>query len=273
MRFLKWEIRRIPPHEFSKDQPLVAEPDKSRNPHRAVAIAKDERRDAATYINFVDMALKKGYNAMFSDFDDSPYASRQLSRDFIEEIKTRHRLTAEGDIEVRLAVPKKMRDRKDEAVIRERLSEYFRTRAEGVRDEISARERKGWKFIFYGVVMSAVATAFIWLLGRKYLPCAIIGAWMEMCAWITAWSGAERAIMETPKDMREQKDFYDRMAKARFVFVSTEDVVKKIEKSSATPEPKQAKQLAEPAAPGAPAAEAASTAGPSSAGPSGEAPG
>jgi len=242
---------------------------------KQVQIAESEKRKPSAHINSVDIALD-GYDDIFSDFDPSPYRDRLLSEDFIKEITRRHRETKGGDLEVRLTLPKGKGKRNGavENIIRERLSEYFKGRAHKTEEDIKARERKGWKYMGIGVALNVAGILIVHFLESINVGFKVGGSMVEMAGWISTWVGAERAVMETPKEMREQKEFHERMARAGFVFISEEDIVKRIEKTAvmdAGKKEEKPKKSAEPAAPGVPSAEAApSPAGPTSAGMGGE---
>ncbi len=247
-------------------------------PQNQVQIAEKEKKKPSAHINSVDVALD-GYDDIFSDFDPSPYKIRLLSRDFLDEINRRNRETKAGDIEVRLTLPKGRRNNVVENIIRERLGEYYRMRAQKADEEIRAREIKGWKYMGVGVALNVMGMLIVHFLESVNVGFKVGGGLIEMAGWISAWVGAERAILETPKEMKEQKEFHERMSRANFVFMSEEDVVRRIEKTNVEagkpPEKKEEKpkekKSAEPAATGAPAAEAAApAAGPASAGAGGE---
>lgn len=250
-------------------------PEKKPMPQKApqVPIAEKEKRKPSAHINSVDIALD-GYDDIFSDFDPSPYKIRLLSRDFVEEISRRNRETKAGEIEVRLTLPKGRRNPVVENIIRERLVEHYKGRAQKAEEEIRARERKGWKYMGIGVALNVAGILIVHFLESVNVGFKVGGSMVEMAGWISTWVGAERAIMETPKEMREQKEFNERMARASFVFISEEDIVRRIEKTAVVDAGKKddkPKKSAEPAASGVPAAEAAAPSpGPSSAGAGGE---
>ena len=278
-----WRRKAEQPNELKGQPPAVAmRPDekdqKAPQKQVQVQIAEKEKKKPSAHINSVDVALGE-YDDIFSDFDPSPYKIRLLSRDFVEEISSRNRETKAGDVEVRLTLPKGKRNNIVENIIRERLREYYGMRAQKAEEEIRAREIKGWKYMGIGVALNIAGMLIVHFLESVNVGFKVGGGLIEMAGWISTWVGAERAILETPKEMRERKEFYERMAGASFVFISEEDIVKRIEKTSAMDpgkkeeKPKE-KKLAEPAATGVAAAEAAATAsGPASAGTGGEASG
>jgi len=277
LRFRFLGGRAAQPNELKGHPPAVAmradEAQCQKAQQKAVPIAEKEKRKPSAHMNSVDIALD-GYDDIFSDFDPSPYRIRLLSEDFIKEITRRHRETKGGDLEVRLTLPKGRRNAVVENIIRERLGEYFGGKAQKAEEEIRARERKGWKYMAAGIALNVVGILVVHFMEGANVAFKVGGSLVEMAGWISTWVGAERAIMETPKEMREQKEFYERMAKAVFVFISEEDIVRRIEKTSADAGKKEErpkeKRSAEPTASGAPAAEAASPPGPAAAGAGGE---
>lgn len=271
LRLRLWEKEAVQRNELRGQPPAVAmgpNEGRERKPQKApqVQIAEKERKKASAHMNSVDIALDS-YGDIFSDFDPSPYKIRLLSEDFIKEITRRHRETKGGDLEVRLTLPKGKRNPTVENIIRERLSEYFRGKAQKAEEDIRAREKKGWKYMGVGIALNVAGIVALHFLASASVFFDVVGSLVEMAGWISTWVGAERAIMETPREMREQKEFYERMARASFVFVSEEEIVKRIEKSAdAGKKEERQKKSAEAASSGMPAAEAASPAGPASAG-------
>ena len=65
------------------------------------------------------------YNDIFSDFDPRPYEHKALSDDFLTECRKAARDKDVHELELRLLMPKEIRNLDDEAKIKHRLHEHF----------------------------------------------------------------------------------------------------------------------------------------------------
>src|SRR3989344_6408811 len=77
------------------------------------------------------------YNDIFSDFDPRPYSERALSDDFLNASQKMFRETKTGKFELRLLIPKSLRDEKQESLIKKRLKSFFRQRENEGRNKIN----------------------------------------------------------------------------------------------------------------------------------------
>lgn len=262
----RWAAQK-PVHEFPNDQPLVAQPTDEKKPQaralqqNAAPIAKDERGKIAGQLKRVDVALD-GYEDIFSDFDPSPFSSRILSKDLIDEVMRRHRETKTGDVEVRFTVPVKLRNREDEVIIRERLRDYFQAQARKIDEELRGRKKAGTVLMIAGLVLVTLHKVMAELFSDTLVYS--IYRWVEnpveLFGWIATWVGADKVFLQNYEDLVERRAAFERFGKANFVFINAETVKKGVEAAGKPAEKKEEKpkKSAEPAAPGVAAAEAAS---------------
>ncbi|HNT60721.1 MAG TPA: hypothetical protein PKJ97_01955 [Candidatus Bilamarchaeaceae archaeon] len=221
--------------------PMVEQPppEKKAQPARIAPIAKEERGKVAAQLNRVDIALD-GYDDIFSDFDPSPFSTRLLSKDLIEEVTRRYRETKEGDIEVRFTVPGK-RNKDEEAVIKARLKEYFLAQAGKVEEKLHGRKRTGVALLVAGLAL----VTFHKVMSELFGDGAVHGIYkwvenpVELFGWISTWVGADRIYLQKPEELIERKGMMGRFGKANFVFVSEEMVKKGVEAAGKQAEKKQ----------------------------------
>lgn len=204
-----------------------------------VSIAKDEKKKSSTYINLVDIALDS-YDDIFSDFDPSPYSKRELSEDFVKEVERRYSTTKEGKIEVVFSVPKKLRNTKDEAIIRERIREYFEWRANAVEEEAREKEKLGGLLIAVGVVFIAISNV-IGVQSEKSILLNILHEITLVPGWVGEFVGIEKLLLES-REVRQKKKFYEKFKDATYIFVPEEDIVKKMVENVAAQKEQDAKE-------------------------------
>src|SRR3989339_815443 len=92
------------------------------------------------------------YEDIFSDFDPRPYSERSLSDDFLAESRKFAREKISGELELRMLIPKRLRDAAQEEIIRRRLLGHFAKHHRQVQADIRSQRRKG-------TVMAAVGMA------------------------------------------------------------------------------------------------------------------
>ncbi|MEM3422337.1 MAG: hypothetical protein QXF35_02945 [Candidatus Bilamarchaeaceae archaeon] len=190
-----------------------------------VSIAKEEKKKSSTYINLVDIALD-GYDDIFSDFDPSPYSKRELSKDFVKEVERRYSLTRGGQIEVVFSLPKKLRNTKDEATIKERIREYFQWKMNEVEEEAIKKQKLGGLLIGVGVVFITISNI-IGLYSENSFFLKILHEITLVPGWVGEFVGIEKLLLES-NEIRQKKAFYEKFRDAIYIFVSEEDVVKKM---------------------------------------------
>lgn len=151
------------------------------------------------------------YDDIFSDFDIRPYSSRALSVDFLEEIKRAALDKDDGGVEVFLHMPKKLRDKKNESIIAERLVAHFRKHYHLALEQKKKVKRMGFLMIFFGVVSMFLATFVMYKNpGHNFLYSFLV-IFLEPAAWFLWWEGADQIIF-TAKKLDPQLDFYRKMS-------------------------------------------------------------
>lgn len=225
---------------------------KNGSPHDAapeqqgLGIARHERKRLSAYISSVDLALDH-YDEIFSDFDRSPYSSRALSNDFVGELTRRFGETGHGQIEVVFSLPRAVRNRDTEALIKERLRKYFQWKLSEVDEDIREEVGRGMKYIGVGAAVIACSTVLTHMFSQN-LALNVIGEILLVPGWVGEFLGLEKIIDTRPK-VRKQREFYEKFRDATYVFVSNEDVLEKMiaakgarpapQKDGGRPEPRE----------------------------------
>lgn len=151
------------------------------------------------------------YDDIFSDFDIRPYFSRALSVDFLEEIKRAALDKDDGGVEVVLHMPKKLRDKKNESIIAERLVTHFRKHYHIALEQKKKIKRVGFLMIVFGVICMFLATFIMYKNPARNLLYSFLVIFLEPAAWFLWWEGADQIIF-TAKKLDPQLDFYRKMS-------------------------------------------------------------
>jgi len=181
----------------------------------------NEKAVLAPILKSIQIALDN-YDDIFSDFDISPYEKRTLSDDFLNEIKRRYMVTGKGEIEVRFTLPKKERNAKVEETIQKRLKRYFKEQIKNVENQIRRTKKNGSLRVIIGFLLLSLEVI-IFDFPEWYFRA--LSVFIVPAGWYSFYTGFER-LFEISRGFEKQKEFFDRFYKARYNFISEEDLVK-----------------------------------------------
>lgn len=160
------------------------------------------------------------YGDLFSDFDPRQYSKRQLSDDFLHELKLRYKEASKGGLEVRFYVPKKLRDSKIETSAKKKMKDYFAGELNQVKQKIYDRKKSGLLYLAIGVLILTINGIFAWDYPEdRFLQ--FIGFILAPAGWFSTWTSFERFFVESYDDKQKQ-EFLSRMAKCDFIFFDLE---------------------------------------------------
>ncbi len=206
---------------------------------------KSSPKTVSDVLQIVDIALDS-YDDIFSDFDPSPFATRILSEDFLNELFRRYSHTPKGRFVVNFTIPKALRSEKTETLIRKRLKDHFKERDLLWEGRIRERLRIGLIRLAIGAVISAAILIF------PPLDVPPVLTLLSVLVWYFMWTGFD-SLIEVPTRLRRKKERADKYLLADYNFISQEDVlttIQKLQEPSPKPEPAKrsdAGQKGEPA--------------------------
>ena len=156
------------------------------------------------------------YDDMFSDFDSRPYSERALSDDFLNASQKMFRETKTGKFELRLLVPKSLRDEKQESIIKRRLKIFFKQREHDGRTKIGGSIRKGLYLSILGFFIMVLAAYLSYIDKRGFLLKFLIIIF-EPAGWFSVWYGLDQ-IFYTAQEKRANYDFFRKISEADIIF-------------------------------------------------------
>ncbi len=183
-----------------------------------------EARTVSDVLQTTQIALDT-YDDIFSDFDPSPYETRILSDDFLNELRRRHAEKRKGEFVVNFTLPRSLRSEKTEALVRKRIKDYFKGRLREVGKDRKDKLRKGALRLLVGVVISLSLIAFPQL---DVVPVLTI---FSVLIWYVLWSGFEE-IFEVSSRLKRKQLFYEKFLRAEYNFMDQEEIVRSITTSS-----------------------------------------
>lgn len=164
------------------------------------------------------------YDDLFSDFDPRPYSKRQISDDFLSELRRRFRETPKGGFEVNFYVPNQARDAKTEAAVKKKIRDYFSFEAERLSRTQTERRKTGVGYFFAGFFILSLNAYIEWEFSLNR-PVTLFGFLLAPAGWFSMWNSIER-ILISPQEENERLDFFAKMQKCNFIFSDLEDANK-----------------------------------------------
>lgn len=159
------------------------------------------------------------YDEIFSVFDPRPHAERALSVDFVEEAKRASIDKPTGQLEVRLLVPARLRNLKEESVIKRRLRNHFNRHMKILRGKRGKQIRGGEIFVACGLLIMFVTTFILFNYSDRSLFTNFLIVVFEPAGWFLFWEGLDQIVFESKKVLPEL-EFNEKMADAHINFQS-----------------------------------------------------
>ncbi len=176
---------------------------------------KDAKR---RLLHFSEISLiLDNYDDIFSAFDPRPYHERALSDDFLQEAKRASRDKEEG-IELKLLIPKKLRNKNSEEQIKKRLRDHFKKHFNIIFKEVKQIKREGALLGFVGLMMIILA-AYLSSFESSNIVMHFFVVLFEAGGWFTGWTGLDQ-FYYTANEKKPDLDFYRKMSKCKITFLN-----------------------------------------------------
>lgn len=159
------------------------------------------------------------YEDIFSDFDPRPFHERNISDDFLYELK---KVSGESDqavTDLQLLMPPKARDPANEEVIAKRLHAHFRKNFGLLQTEMKGKKKKGALLTFSGCILMLFAS-YVSLIKSGNILLHTLLVILEPAGWFMIWTGLD-ILFGSFKKGRPERDFFNKISKSKIVFVGT----------------------------------------------------
>lgn len=159
-----------------------------------------------------------GYDDIFSDFDPRDFTERNISDDFLNEVK---KVARENEFEVselRLLLPEKNRNPEKETIIMKRLHLHFKKYLHYFQTHTKQEQNKGFLFLLIGMIMM-VGAGFISSLKSESFSMHILLVVFEPAGWFLVWAGMDNLIYRS-REQRPDLNFYSKLSKSKIAFFS-----------------------------------------------------
>lgn len=158
------------------------------------------------------------YDDIFSDFDLRSYNARNISDDFLRELKKLSHETDSHIAELRLLLPETMRNGQFEAIITRRLHGHFIKNLHYFRNKKKTEGKKDILLTVAGILMM-LSAGYISSLKSYNVLLHILLVVFEPAGWFLVWVSMEHLISSNRKE-KPEIEFYSKMAKSRIVFLN-----------------------------------------------------
>jgi len=183
--------------------------------------AKDESIGAIQIRPFEMGFWLDSYDDLFSDFDPRPYSRRQISDDFLIELRRRFKEKPRGGIEISIYLPRAKRDSKIESSARKKMREYFGFERERLEKRQLGRKKTGVMYLAAGIFILILNAYIEWEFEpNRFLT--LVGFMLAPVGWFSAWTSFERFLINPPEEM-EKQEFFTRMQRCDFAFFDLEN--------------------------------------------------
>jgi len=179
-------------------------------------MAEDKIKQRLDDINAISIAIDT-YDDIFSDFDPRDILDRDLSEDFINELRHRHRQSLKGKYDVVLVAPKSIEDAAVEKKIVSRLNRYFHQKYLRYNKSIKDLRIRGALYVFLGMLLLASMTLLGYYGKLDKLTLELMGIIFMPLGWFGIWEGFSKMI-EIPFKLNSDSQVYRRLSKASYKF-------------------------------------------------------
>ena len=158
------------------------------------------------------------YDDLFSDFDPRPYKERQLSEDFLSELRRFFFDKAPDSLDIVLVIPAAMRSPALERVIKKRLHIYFHKKNREVAKRLKHKAIRSWAKVAVALSLM-LATGYLATRAGQVLWMNIVKVMVEPASWFLFWTSIEELIV-VRQSRRNDAQYFHRLSECKIVFLS-----------------------------------------------------
>jgi hypothetical protein len=158
------------------------------------------------------------YDDIFSDFDPRLYSERNISEDFLYEVK---RISQEEDSsinKIRLLVPQHIRRQTEEEIINKRLHTHFKKYFQLLGNRVRKLKLKSVLFVVIAIVLMTAAS-YLTAISPSNIFLQVLLVIIGPAGWFLMFTGLDNLI-NISKVHLPDLDFYRKITKSKIVFES-----------------------------------------------------
>lgn len=157
------------------------------------------------------------YDDIFSDFDPRSFDERNISDDFLSEIRKFSR-EKESDITgITLQIPKATRNNQKEAVIIKRLNHFFKKNHQSLLHQKKKERTKSTLRILSGTLLMLTASYISLIKSDNFFMHTLL-VLTEPAGWFLVWSGLDY-FQNSSTGITPELTFFGKLVKCKITFV------------------------------------------------------
>lgn len=157
------------------------------------------------------------YEDLFSDFDPRPYKEKQLSEDFLTELRRFFFDKNPDYLDLVFLIPKRARSATTEAVIKRRLHIFFHKRRRELEQSLRRTRKLGLLKVLVSVILM-VFTGYLATRAGQIVWLNIIKVILEPASWFLFWTSLEQLLSARGR-VAGELGYYNRLAECKIVFL------------------------------------------------------
>lgn len=177
----------------------------------------NEERKLKLYFRDISIWIDN-YDDIFSDFDPRPYSERNISDDFLFEVR---KVSIESDFrikELKLLVPTSLRNNETEKIIIERLQSYFKKNLFHFERKVKNEKKRGLLFTLAGMSIMILASYFSYLKWDSFIKHVLV-VLLEPAGWFMVWTGLDHFVF-SPRERKPELEFHKKLSNCNIIFIS-----------------------------------------------------
>jgi hypothetical protein len=156
------------------------------------------------------------YDDIFSDFDPRPFSERNVSDDFLYELKKVCRERKSSINVLQLLVPEKSRNLENEMLIVKRLHSHLKQNFHVYKQLVKIQKRNGFIFVSSGMLIMILASYISLLKSGNFIMHTLL-VMLEPAGWFILWTGLDD-LMKIKHIQKAELDLFLKMEKSKIVF-------------------------------------------------------
>jgi len=158
------------------------------------------------------------YDDIFSDFDPRAFSERNISDDFLYELKKVCRENKSPINQLKLLVPANNRNIENEKLIIKRLHALLKKNYHDFSEIVKIQKRNGFLFVLFGIVLM-VSASYISLLKSENFAMNTLLVILEPAGWFILWTGLDD-LKKSNRSQKVELDLFIKMAKCKIIFLN-----------------------------------------------------
>ena len=169
-----------------------------------------------SHSSHVGLAIE-GYDDLFSNFDPRPFPERELSEDFLTELRRFFYHKSPEYLDIVLLIPSKRRSARDEDAVKKRLHIYFQKKYRETHKSLKHASLSNVLRVLLAMTIM-ILTGYLAVHAGQVLWRNILKVMLEPASWWLFWTSIDNLIAAR-KRVHNELQYFHRLAECKIVFL------------------------------------------------------